>query len=155
MNPLVIIGIALVAAGVIASATSSKKEGGKEKPKQKPKQKGGRQKPGKKPKQQGDKPSPDGSPLVEDKEMPKKIHGAVQQVTPNFPTTPGKIKIALDDFEEMARERPDFMARCLHVLEGWCKELSEFFQNKGERKKAEQWLKAAEQIRSMAQNQPR
>lgn len=145
MHPLLIIGLALTAIGVIASASNSD---GKNKPQQ-----------------QGGEPSPDQNPpesqdeavleLLEDDEAMEEIFTKLPELQKHLPAiSPDSpdMESARQDIKDMLQKYPHELAA---ALEPFAMKMSWLYKDEGNDAKAERWHNLAKELWSIGKNKPR
>lgn len=135
---MLIIGLIITAAGLVASASNS-----------------GRQK---KPQQQGGEPSPDKKPEPQDEVTPEQLDEALDKIfnlpalQQNLPATYPDMEKVRRDIREMYREHPRAL---IGTVEPLALKMSALFKDKGDDENAEWWQHFAKLIREAGEEKPR
>lgn len=145
MHPLLIIGLAITAIGVIASASDSDSQN--------------------KPKQKGGEPSPDQSPpesrddvaleLLTDSEAMEDIFTKLPELQKHLPAIPPDspdMESARQDIKNMLQKYPHELAA---ALEPFAMKMSWLYKDEGNDAKAERWHNLAKELWSIGKNKPR
>lgn len=145
MHPLLIIGLAITAIGVIASASDSDSQ--------------------KKPQQKEGDPSPDQSPpearddvtmeLLKDSEAMEDIFTKLPELQKHLPAIPldsPDMESARQDIKDMLQKYPHELAA---ALEPFAMKMSWLYRDEGNDAKAERWHNFAKELWSIGKNKPR
>lgn len=140
MHPLLIIGLIITAAGLVASASDSGEQ-------KKPQQQGGEPSPDQNPPEPQDEVSPE---QLEDEALDKIFNlPALQQ---HLPATYPDMEKVRRDIREMYREHPRAL---IGTMEPLALKMSALYKDKGDDENAEWWQHFAKLIREAGEEKPR
>lgn len=141
MHPLLIIGLALTAVGLIASASDSSNQ--------------------KKPRQQGGEPSPDQNPpepqdnvtleLLEDNAPLEDVFTKLPELQKNLPAISPDMESAWQDIRAMYHKHPHDWAA---AFASFALEMSWIYKGDGDDAKAAQWENIAKEAREFGKKKP-